>query len=168
MEILTSFPGHPGHSLSETNKWVFWRKARCGCLLWLFLSRGIPPNLLMASVLSIKKSRIIPFSLLQGSRYMGSIRHPACWSTAVSGSLFLVVGDTGVSLSAGLREPGNLHVALLPSPYFGEIFFPVKVNFPKQEVSWIRICYFFWKDDPLSKKSSMKIWYGIFHLFDPT
>ena len=22
---------------------------RCGCLLWLFLSRGIPPNLLMAS-----------------------------------------------------------------------------------------------------------------------
>ena len=25
------------------------QKQRCGCLLWLFLSRGIPPNLLMAS-----------------------------------------------------------------------------------------------------------------------
>lgn len=35
---------------SEHALWItFYMGAGCGCLLWLFLSRGIPPNLLMAS-----------------------------------------------------------------------------------------------------------------------
>lgn len=35
---------------SEESLWaVFYAGSACGCLLWLFLSGGIPPNLLMAS-----------------------------------------------------------------------------------------------------------------------